>query len=162
MYNKSYVLHTPCIVFQRSGIAATYLLVTCKRQPIRTRPVAFIHAISNIDNVLNKDRRKFGAPTSQRGNSRSEQYHRGIFRFHSLSLYPSVERYASQRKMNSVARFVCIFAFVLVVSSQKEKEELKVETVSKPEVCEAKTKNGDLLTMHYIGTLADGTKFDSR
>lgn len=39
---------------------------------------------------------------------------------------------------------------------------LKVEVVSTPEGCAAKSKNGDMLTMHYTGRLTDGTKFDSR
>lgn len=38
---------------------------------------------------------------------------------------------------------------------------LKVDVVSVPEGCTVKTKNGDMLTMHYTGKLTDGTKFDS-
>ncbi|XP_037045966.1 peptidyl-prolyl cis-trans isomerase FKBP2 isoform X4 [Bradysia coprophila] len=38
---------------------------------------------------------------------------------------------------------------------------LKVDVESVPEGCTNKSKNGDMLTMHYTGTLTDGTKFDS-
>uniref|UniRef100_A0A182LZP2 peptidylprolyl isomerase n=1 Tax=Anopheles culicifacies TaxID=139723 RepID=A0A182LZP2_9DIPT len=38
---------------------------------------------------------------------------------------------------------------------------LKVDVVSVPEGCTTKSKNGDMLTMHYTGKLTDGTKFDS-
>jgi len=40
-------------------------------------------------------------------------------------------------------------------------DELKVDVVFKPDKCDRKTKAGDQLSMHYTGTLEDGTKFDS-
>lgn len=43
-----------------------------------------------------------------------------------------------------------------------EVTELKVDVVSVPEGCSVKSKHGDMLTMHYTGTLDDGHKFDSR
>jgi len=38
---------------------------------------------------------------------------------------------------------------------------LKVEYLTKPEDCEKVARNGDMLSMHYVGTLEDGKKFDS-
>jgi FK506-binding protein 14 len=38
---------------------------------------------------------------------------------------------------------------------------LKVEYTLVPETCERKAMNGQMLTMHYTGTLEDGSKFDS-
>ena len=50
----------------------------------------------------------------------------------------------------------------LLMASTVLADELNVEVVSVPEECESKSKNGDILSMHYTGTLSDGTKFDSR
>ena len=58
-----------------------------------------------------------------------------------------------------MAKIVIVLLAVAVCGNA---EELKVETLFKPEVCEKLSKNGDLLSMDYIGTLEDGTKFDSR
>ena len=41
-------------------------------------------------------------------------------------------------------------------------DDLKVEVVSKPEECSRSASKGDMLSMHYRGTLEDGTEFDSR
>lgn len=53
----------------------------------------------------------------------------------------------------------------LVACDDKNKngsEKLKIDVISVPEGCDVKSKSGDMLTMHYTGTLTDGTKFDSR
>ena len=52
--------------------------------------------------------------------------------------------------------------FLLAVAVIGNAEELKVETLFKPDECEKLSKNGDMLSMDYTGTLEDGTKFDSR
>ena len=41
-------------------------------------------------------------------------------------------------------------------------QELNIEVVSKPEECSRRSSKGDMLTMHYRGTLEDGNEFDSR
>lgn len=53
------------------------------------------------------------------------------------------------------------FVLALVACVAYAEDKLKVDVVSVPEGCEVKSKNGDMLTMHYTGRLTDGTKFDS-
>ncbi|RWS31450.1 peptidyl-prolyl cis-trans isomerase FKBP2-like protein [Leptotrombidium deliense] len=40
-------------------------------------------------------------------------------------------------------------------------KDLKIETLSKPDSCDRQAKRGDMLTMHYRGTLLNGKEFDS-
>lgn len=53
---------------------------------------------------------------------------------------------------------VCFFVASVLAEAEGE---LKVDVISVPDECESKSKNGDILSMHYTGTLLDGTKFDS-
>lgn len=51
---------------------------------------------------------------------------------------------------------------VVVLAVVSAAADLKIDKTFEPEGCEQKSKSGDMLTMHYTGTLNDGTKFDSR
>lgn len=57
---------------------------------------------------------------------------------------------------------VYILAIFTVLASADEPE-VKIEVLSKPDgECERQAKRGDMMVMHYTGTLEDGKKFDSR
>ncbi|XP_053206732.1 FK506-binding protein 2-like [Panonychus citri] len=58
----------------------------------------------------------------------------------------------------------CLFlltATITIVSCDEEEGELKIDVTHKPTKCDRVTSKGDLLKMHYRGTLLDGTEFDS-
>ena len=60
-----------------------------------------------------------------------------------------------------VALAVALCACVAFAEEDAEHEnKLRISTISKPEDCTRVAKNGDRLSMHYRGTLLDGTVFD--
>ncbi|GFY50402.1 peptidyl-prolyl cis-trans isomerase FKBP14 [Trichonephila inaurata madagascariensis] len=54
---------------------------------------------------------------------------------------------------------VCIVVFDSLICDQTN--ELDIDVLHKPEKCDRQSKKGDMLSMHYKGTLDDGTEFDS-
>jgi len=50
---------------------------------------------------------------------------------------------------------------VLTVADEKPKKKLQIGIKKRVENCSVKSKKGDMLKMHYTGTLEDGTEFDS-
>ena len=58
--------------------------------------------------------------------------------------------------------FLGLLALIYLSSVFCQEEEMKIEILHKVEECARKTKKNDLVTMHYTGTLENGTQFDSR
>ena len=64
----------------------------------------------------------------------------------------------------SEMRFLMGVAVLAVAWGGEVKETesgLKVEYLTKPESCDKVARNGDMCSMHYVGTLESGAKFDS-
>ena len=64
-------------------------------------------------------------------------------------------------KMNSLSFLLCLAVSLVLAEPEMKPSGLAVEYLDVPETCEKKALNGQQLTMHYTGTLEDGTKFDS-
>ncbi|XP_075984924.1 peptidyl-prolyl cis-trans isomerase FKBP2 [Anticarsia gemmatalis] len=62
-----------------------------------------------------------------------------------------------------ITLFVLIFMSVIshVVLGSSTPKKLQIGVKKRPAECPMKSKKGDLLHMHYTGTLEDGTEFDS-
>jgi len=72
-----------------------------------------------------------------------------------------VEKTQTDTKMKFLLLLVLATSAVLGGEVKETESGLKVEYLTKPEDCEKVARNGDMLSMHYVGTLEDGKKFDS-
>ena len=62
-----------------------------------------------------------------------------------------------------IKSFAPVLLTLAAVSAKVNETEsgLKVEYISKPDSCDKVARSGDMLSMHYVGTLESGAKFDS-
>ncbi|XP_063234059.1 peptidyl-prolyl cis-trans isomerase FKBP2 [Bacillus rossius redtenbacheri] len=71
-------------------------------------------------------------------------------------------------KYTSKFLFLCFVCVTLEVQASEDegtntnlKQKLQIGIKKRVENCKVKSKKGDLLHMHYVGTLEDNTEFDS-
>jgi len=57
--------------------------------------------------------------------------------------------------------FVVLCLIAMVIAKESKPKKLQIGIKKRVENCTIKSKRGDLLHMHYTGTLEDGTEFDS-
>lgn len=60
-----------------------------------------------------------------------------------------------------VATLLLLVAFAVSEEPKREQKKLQIGIKKRIEDCAIKSRRGDLLHMHYTGTLEDGTEFDS-
>lgn len=57
--------------------------------------------------------------------------------------------------------FLALCLVAIVIAKESKTKKLQIGIKKRVENCTVKSKRGDLLHMHYTGTLEDGTEFDS-
>ena len=61
------------------------------------------------------------------------------------------------------AVFLAVCSCALVFADEDYNgDQVKIEELKEVTDCEKKSNNGDMLSMHYTGTLTNGKQFDSR
>ena len=73
-----------------------------------------------------------------------------------------LELQAPTMATNHLLSMLLVSVLVCVAYCDEALEDVKIEDIHEVTDCETKSAPGQMLSMHYTGTLTDGTKFDSR